>query len=107
MSERRFFSGFVALLAIVGLTITLAGRVFHADVYHTPSAHSASAYEKVQHRDADASRWSPPEATYALLSTTERSPDVGPTEQVYFHPHYDFLYNRPPPPVEQPDLILD
>ena len=99
MRERRFFSlrGFVALLAIVALTVTLAGRVFHADIYNTSSAHSASAYEKVQHRDVDASRWAPPEATYALLWATERSPDIEPTEQVYFHPHYDSLYNRPPP----------
>ena len=97
MSKRRFFSGFVALLAILGLTITLAARVFHADIYYSPSAHSASGCEKVQHRDADASRWVPPEATYTLLWTTERSPDVEPSEQVYFHPHYDSLYNRPPP----------
>lgn len=99
MTERRFFSlrGFVALLAILGLTITLAGRVFNSDIYRATSAHSASACEKVQHRDADASRWAPPEATYALLWTTERSPASDPIEQVYFHPHYDSLYNRPPP----------
>jgi len=93
VSERRCYSlrGFVALLAILGLTITLAGRVFHADIYHTSSAHSASAGEKVQHRDADASRWAPPEATCALLWTTERSPDIDPTEQFYFHLHYGWV----------------
>ena len=97
VSKRRFFNRVVALLAILGLTITLAGRVFHVDIYHTPSAHSASGYEKVQHRDADASRWVPPEATYTLLWTTQRSAGIEPSQQVYFHPHYDSLYNRPPP----------
>ena len=99
MSKQRCFTlrGFVALVAILGLTITLASRVFHAEIYHASSAHPAPACEKVQHRDADASRWAPPEATYVLLWTTERSLDVDPTEQFYFHPHYDSLYNRPPP----------
>jgi hypothetical protein len=99
VAERRLFSlrGMVALLAVLGLTITLAGRVFHDGVYRTSSAHSTSAYEKVQHRDADASRWAPPQATYTLWWTSERSSGIEPTEQVYFHPHYDSLYNRPPP----------
>lgn len=99
MTERRSSSlrGFVALIAVLGLTITLAGRVFDNTFYSTTSAYSGSALQKVQHRDADALRWAPPTATYTLLWSSERSPDVEPIEQVHFHPHYDSLYNRPPP----------
>ncbi len=99
MTERRFSSlrGLIALIAVLGLTITLAGRVFENSLYSTTSVYSGSALQKIQHRDADASRWAPPPATYALLWTAERSPVFEPIEQIYFHPHYDSLYNRPPP----------
>lgn len=99
MIDRRLSSlrGFVALIAVLGLTITLAGRLFQNSFYPATSVYSGSALQKVQHRDADASRWVPPAATYTLLWTSEGSPNIEPIEQIRFHPHYDSLYNRPPP----------
>jgi hypothetical protein len=99
VTERRLFSlrGLVALIAVLGLTITLAGRVFEGSFYPGTSVYSGSAHQKVQHRDADGSRWVPPVATYVLLWTSARSPNIEPIEQIHFHPHYESLYNRPPP----------
>ena len=99
VAERRLFSrrGLVAFCAVVALTVSLAGRVCHSVDYSTTSIHSAPGYDKVQHRDTDASQWVPPTATCALLWTTERSNPVEPIGQNHFRLHYDSLYNRPPP----------
>jgi hypothetical protein len=99
VAERRLFSrrGLVALCAVVALTVSLAGRVFHSVIYSTASIHSAQGYEKVQHRDTDASQWVPPTATCALLWITEPSTNFEPIGQKHFRLHYDSLYNRPPP----------
>ena len=99
MTERRLFGRreLVAVFAILALTVSLAGRVFHACVYPTASIHSAQGSEKVQHRDTDASQWVPPTATCALLWITESSTNFEPIGQKHFQLHYDSLYNRPPP----------
>jgi len=99
VTERRLFSrrGFVALFAILALTVSLAGRVFHGGIYRATSVHSAQGYAKVQHRDTDASQWVPPTATCALLWITELSTNFEPIGQKHFQLHYDSLYNRPPP----------
>lgn len=99
MTQRRLFSrrGALAVLAILALTVSLAGRVFGGSVYSSTSIHSGCSCVKMQHRDSDAARWAPPVATYALLWSSERSGSIEPAEQVQFHPHYDSLYNRPPP----------
>jgi hypothetical protein len=99
VTERRLSSRheLVALVAVFGLTITLAGRVFHDGFYPAASVYSGSAIQKVQHRDADASRWVPPPAIYTLLWTSEPSPRTERAEQSYFHLDYESLHNRPPP----------
>ena len=99
MTEQRLFSrrGLLVILAVLGLTVSLATRVFGGEVHHSTSIYSASSCPKVQHRDSDASRWVPPVATYALLWTSEPSTSFHPLGQIRFHPHYDSLYNRPPP----------
>lgn len=99
VSERRIFCrrGLVALLAVLALSVSLAGRVFPGVVYQSTSVYSGSACERVQHRDADALRWVPPTAVYTLLWTTESAISSEPLGQIHFHPHYDSLYNRPPP----------
>jgi hypothetical protein len=99
VAERRLFSrrGLVALFVVLALTVSLAGRVFHSVIYSTGSVHSAPGYEKVQHRDTDASQWVPPTATCALLWISEPSNNFEPIGQNHFRLHYDSLYNRPPP----------
>jgi hypothetical protein len=99
LPERRLLSrrSVVALIVVLGLTVSLAGRVFSGDTYSTTAIHSGVSSAKVQHRDADAVRWAPPAPLYSLLWTAERSLNAEPVEQAYFHPHYDSLYNRPPP----------
>lgn len=101
MTKRRLFSrpGLLVLLAVLGLTVSLATRVFGGEVYSSTSIHSGSTCAKIQHRDSDASRWVPPVATYALLWGSEPSAVFQPADQIQFHPHYDSLYNRPPPTV--------
>lgn len=99
MTERRLFSrrGLLVFVAVLGLTVSLAARLFSGEIYSSTSIHSGSTCAKVQHRDSDASRWVPPIAVYVLLWTSQRSTDIQTSEQIQFHPHYDSLYNRPPP----------
>jgi hypothetical protein len=97
--ERRLLSrrGLLVLVAVLGLTVSLAGRVFNGAIYNSTSIHSGSTCAKVQHRDSDAARWVPPTAVYVLLWASERADRIQPAEQIQFHPHYESLYNRPPP----------
>ena len=98
MTERRLFSRreLVAVLAILALAVSLAGRVFNGGVYSATSIHYAHGYEKVQHRDMDSFQWVLPTATCALLCITESSANFEPIGQKHFQLHYDSLYNRPP-----------
>lgn len=99
VTARRFSNmrALVALIVALGLTVTLAGRVFQDTVCSTTSVRSSATLQKVQHRDSDASRWAPPPATYVLLWGTERSSRLEPLEQAYFHLNSESLHNRPPP----------
>lgn len=99
VTERRLLSrrGLLVLVAVIGLTVSLAGRVFNGAIYNSTSVHSGSTCAKVQHRDSDATRWVPPTTVYVLLWSSERADRIQPAEQIQFHPHYESLYNRPPP----------
>jgi hypothetical protein len=101
VTERRLLSrrGLLVLIAVLGLAVSLAGRVFAGEIYSSASIHSGSTCAKVQHRDSDAARWVPPTAVYVLLWASQRSFRIGPADQIQFHLHYDCLYNRPPPTV--------
>lgn len=89
--------GLVALIVVLGLTVSLAGRVFAIETYSTTAIHSGFSSAKVQHRDTDAVRWAPPTPLYSLLWIAESSTKAETVQRAYFHPHYDSLYNRPPP----------
>jgi len=97
--QRSVFSwrGLVISLAILALTVSLASRVSHAVVYRATSAHSASVDAKIQHRDKDASEWTPPDVVLSLLWVAEASPAPEEIERVYFRIPSGSLYNRPPP----------
>ena len=98
LSGRRIFSvkGVTVAVAVLAITLSLAGRVFHGQVFLTHSIHS-SAYQLVQHRDTDATEWIPPVCTFTLLWGAEHSPVVEPSDPFYPHEQFQSLYNRPPP----------
>ena len=99
MSDRRLRSprGLVIALAIIGLTISLAGRVPHVRFDVTTAVHSNSTYTKVQHRDKDAFEWVSPVASICLLWVSEYSVTSEPAENPAFRFVDQNLYNRPPP----------
>lgn len=99
VAEKRFFSqrGFVVSLTILAITLSLASRTVHEGFYGKPTAHSASAISKIQHRDKDACEWVTPVAAFSLLSVAEPSIARASTEGIFVELQYNALYNRPPP----------
>jgi len=89
--------GIAVALVIFALTASLATRVFH-DTYSTTSqVQSTSSYQKVQHRDKDASEWVPPASELSILWVEEASVAPEPRNELYVRVHCESLYNRPPP----------
>lgn len=100
LAERRAFGwrGAMVLLAIVALTVSLASRVPHAVSFDkSPTAHSGSSTEKIQHRDQDASRWVAPVATFTLLWISEPAVSLDADEKIPLRLQDNSLHNRPPP----------
>ena len=97
--EVRPFSrrGLAVALVIFALTTSLATRVFHGSIGNKAEASSSSVYQKVQHRDKDAIEWAVTVAEVCVLWVTEPSVVPENNETVHARPHYDSLYNRPPP----------
>jgi len=98
LSERRVLSvkGITIVVAVLAITLSLAGRVFHGQFFPNHSAHSSS-HQVVQHRDTDAAEWVPPVCTLVLLWGTEQSEVIDPSEPPYPREQFQSLYNRPPP----------
>lgn len=94
LSSRR---GFVVALLVFGLTVSLATRGFHGSVHTKVEVRSSDDYQKVLHRDKDALEWSPSAPEVCLLWVTELSISIAQSTPVFDRPHYDSLYNRPPP----------
>lgn len=84
-------------LLVFALTASLPTRVFHSAFTAGPQVQSSSSYEKIQHRDKDASEWVPPVAELSILWVEEASVPPEPGEYLHVHFHYESLYNRPPP----------
>lgn len=89
--------GIAVALVVFALTASLATRVFHNSYSTTSQVQSSSSYQKIQHRDKDASEWVPPAAELSILWVEEALvvPDSG--EEPHVRVHYESLYNRPPP----------
>lgn len=87
LADRRLFSrrGLVISLSILALAVSLARRSIHVSFHLKTTAHSVSAYAKVQHRDKDAPEWVPPAASRCLLWVTEFSTGSEPSEEAHFH----------------------
>jgi hypothetical protein len=99
LAERRLFSrrGVVICCAVLALIISLANRTVHGTFHLKPTVHSVSVNAKIQKQDKDAAEWAPEPATVSLLWISEQTvchPSAG---TKHLQPHYDSLYNRPPP----------
>ncbi|HET8826585.1 MAG TPA: hypothetical protein VFM77_15705 [Terriglobales bacterium] len=99
MPKVRLLSGRGVAVALVvfALTASLATRVFQGGYAAAPQVQSSSSYQKIQHRDKDASEWVPPVAELSILWVEQASvtPEYG--EEPHVDVHYESLYNRPPP----------
>ena len=99
LAERRLCSwrGTVVALAVLALTVSLAGRFFSRTVYPARTVHAPAAVQTVQHRDDDAISWVPPVASFTVLWSSEPSLIQDTTEEAHARAFYHSLYNRPPP----------
>lgn len=91
--------GIAVALVVFALTASLAARVFHDSYNTTSQVQSSSSYQKVQHRDKDASEWVPPTSELSILWVEEASLVPETRDELHLRVHYESLYNRPPPIV--------
>lgn len=86
------------ILAICGLTVSLATRTFRLKTPHGISVTSGEAQAKRQHMDRDAARWVPPVPIFAILQVPTFYPYAAPAGPPLASVLFDeSLYNRPPP----------
>src|SRR5215470_8592923 len=95
---RPFLRCLVALVGILVLTVSLAGRTFDTHFTTRTTISSESEKAKIQHRDKSSSQWTPvpdvAEAFYVAVCCDA----VEPEQEPLLSPHVDdCLYNRPPP----------
>jgi hypothetical protein len=89
---------FVIVLAICGLTVSLATRTFRLRVSPSVTVASGDAQGMRQHLDRDAVRWVPPVPTFTALQLPTFYPYVAPAGPPLANVLFDkSLYNRPPP----------
>jgi hypothetical protein len=88
----------VVVLAICGLTVSLATRTFRTRLSAGTIVKSISGQPVRQHMDSDAAKWVPPVSTLTLLQVPVFYPRFAPAgpplPRLYFE---ESLSNRPPP----------
>ena len=90
--------GFIIVLAICGLTVSLATRTFRLKIPHCVSVTSGDAQAMRQHMDRDAARWVPPVPLFTSLQAPTFYPHAVPAGPPLASVLFDqSLYNRPPP----------
>jgi hypothetical protein len=88
----------VIVLAICGLTVSVATRTFRLTMPHGVTARSADSHAMRQHMDRDAAQWSPPVPILGTLQTPVAYPRVAPAGTPIPSVLFDeSLSNRPPP----------
>lgn len=96
--KRPRWFGLVIILAIAGLTCSLATRTFRLTVPHRTTVQSGDAQAMRQHMDRDAARWIPPVTVSVVLDVPTFYPHVAPAGPPMPGLLLDEpLYNRPPP----------
>jgi hypothetical protein len=89
---------FIIVLAICGLTVSVATRTFRLKIHHSVSVTSGDAQAKRQHLDRDATRWAPPVPVFTVLPIATFYPFVAPAGPPIPSTLFDqSLFNRPPP----------
>jgi hypothetical protein len=88
----------VIVLAVCGLTVSLATRTFRLAIPHGVTARSADSQTMRQHMDRDAAHWAPPVPTLSTLQAPVFYPRVAPAGPPVPGVLFDeSLSNRPPP----------
>lgn len=88
----------VIVLAICGLTVSLATRTFRLTVSHGITAQNAEPHAMRQHLDRDAAQWAPPVAILTTLQPPVFYPRLAPAGPPIPSVLFDeSLSNRPPP----------
>jgi hypothetical protein len=88
----------VVVLAICGLTLSLATRTFRARISTGTIVKSISGQPVRQQMDSDAAKWVPPVSTLTVLEVPvfyPRFAPAGPPLPRLFHK--ESLFDRPPP----------
>jgi hypothetical protein len=98
MSAPQGWRVFIIILAVCGLTISLATRTFRLKIAHGVTVTSADGQAMRQHLDKDAAKWVPPVPTFTALRLPTFYPYVAPAGPPLAAVLFDkSLYNRPPP----------
>jgi hypothetical protein len=88
----------VVVLAICGLTVSLATRTFRLTIPHVVTAQNANSHAIRQHMDRDAAQWAPPVPILSPLQVPVFYPRVAPAGPPIPSLLFDeSLSNRPPP----------
>src|ERR1700745_4071637 len=96
--EVFFWQCLVVTLAILSLTISLAGRTFDTNLQTHATISSQAEKAKLQHRDKSGSQWTPVLNRMEPFYVALFSVPVKPEQEPLLSPHVDdCLYNRPPP----------
>jgi hypothetical protein len=86
------------VLAICGLTVSLATRTFRLTIPHGVTAQSADSHPVRQHMDRDAAQWAPHVPILSTLQIPVFYPRVAPAGPPLPTVLFDeSLSNRPPP----------
>jgi hypothetical protein len=97
-ATRKFLRSLVALLGILVLTVSLAGRTFSTSLHRQTTVTSQGEKERVQNRDKNGLKWAPALNRAEPFYVPVCSHAVEPEQEPLLSPHVDdCLYNRPPP----------
>jgi hypothetical protein len=88
----------VVVLAICGLTVSLATRTFRTRTFTGTIVKSVTGQPVRQHMDSDAAKWVPPVSTLTVLEVPVFYPRFAPAGPPLPRLYYEeSLSNRPPP----------
>jgi len=98
MNATQRWRVFIVVLAICGLTVSLATRTFRLKIHASVSVTSGDAQAMRQHLDRDGARWVPPLPFSTALRVPTFYPYIAPAGPPLASVLFDTsLYNRPPP----------
>jgi hypothetical protein len=88
----------IIVLALCGLTVSLATRTFHVKILPGVGVTSASAEPMRQHLNRDAMQWVAPIPIFTVIAVPTQYPSVAPVAPLLANIPFDAKQsNRPPP----------